>query len=371
MPHIHPKPIETLQAQAATFAAEVGGVEDGHQLAHRMGQAASGEFTQLDINPSQRIQSLSEQERDYIKFLRGAGGAGHESVGEREDLLRNYEEFAPVVDPLVASLEGMKADDRRQRPDFLGGGSSCGAFAIGYQGKQYAVRVPWSDVNRSMDREYVQTGIRTKGIPHLEQLTAVSYERGVTIAELMPGRSMGSMTAEDLNAISDEQLEEFVGTLKHAHDIGLWIDPKPSNIFYDRKEGFGLIDLSDKKITSTDGEIGIEVVMDFGAAAIGNAGVFNFVPKTEEDYLRIRDLFRASIPVLERYKQVCARQFGGEEGGRIEAALADRIGFFRDWQSGYENPDWIRKQLSYHKHMSQGRKRLRDEGRTGWETAQV
>jgi hypothetical protein len=136
----------------------------------------------------------------------------------------------------------------------LGSGIISDAFLLDKDGKQYAVKIPRSldyetfqldqlTPNATMVDDILTAAVRGKGISHLEQIVAISYDKGVVICELMPGKSVTSLTEEERSQITDEQLKQLAITFAIAKKQGIIPElENPDNLFYDSTEGFGLID---------------------------------------------------------------------------------------------------------------------------------
>ena len=130
-----------------------------------------------------------------------------------------------------------------EHPHFLGKGINSRAFSVPVGNNIYVIRVKIGE-NRSPSgiNSYIAPLILGKGIPHLEQIIAASYEKGVTVSELIPGKQIEELTLDDSSEISDVQLETLVDTLVVASKRGIEIDPKSSNLLYDHESGFGIVD---------------------------------------------------------------------------------------------------------------------------------
>lgn len=174
---------------------------------------------------------------------------------EHTQYLDEYAAFSAEVDGLLQefAIEGL--DKRREHPAFIGSGLVSDVFLIRGENKNFVAKIPRSydettrgltnlNPNPEVIRDILTTGIRSKGIPHLEQIRAVSYEKGVVISELIPGKTVSTLTAEEREKITDEQLKTLVETFRLAREAGVVPElENPDNMLYDPVEGFGIIDL--------------------------------------------------------------------------------------------------------------------------------
>jgi hypothetical protein len=242
---------EVQQAQLASFAEEgldfyhdqkavfEEGIESGD--AHDLPQshmAANGNLgkTAIDVLPAgfemPPISLLPEGERRLTDYLRGVGGARHNTIARRTELLGAFKKFQPI-------LEGL------EETHIIGRGDKCRAYLVEDQDTEYIVRKTHSNKPRPFIIEgYVRGCMRAEGIPHLEQIAAVSYDKGIIVTERMPGKKISDLTPEDKGEVSDAQLEQLVDTLVAAQQAGVSVDlGNGDNLLYDTEEGFGMVDL--------------------------------------------------------------------------------------------------------------------------------
>lgn len=246
--NIREKSPEELQAQAAHYADEkLPGFENM--------EARDQVFQSLG-----NIAALSDQMPahvfdDYVETVRKAKRERPDLIAGRAELARAFADFEEPVVELMAAFDPDDVKSRRVHPDYLGSGVRSDGFLIEKDGKRYVAKIP-----RSMNdyEDYMLTGtapdpesvdnytlaaMRGRGIPHLEQIVGISYEKGVIISELMPGKDVTELTAEDRAHITDEQIAELAHTIKEANEAGVLTEVEnPSNMFYDREQGFGFID---------------------------------------------------------------------------------------------------------------------------------
>lgn len=334
MSEIQPKPPEIQQAQLAAFAAEtIAYSEDRAHVFNNLGDFALGEATEIVRTTGakeyenthklpvgeDRIVATSAAFTDY---LREVGGQDYVGIKDRAELLSAYDTFSPKVAKLREELSDPA--QRFEHPAFLGQGGNALAFSIREGDKDYAVRVPKGSRLKpdQIDRR-MAAAILGKDIPRLEKIVASSYEDGVTIAEMMPGREIGTLTADEITQITDQQLTELVDTLTVANQRGIEIDPKPSNFFYDPEQGFGIIDYSSSRLagkTSAGQTTG--TVVGWMATVIGNAG---FYGNRDRDTSQDHAVSAASHDVMERYRAIVATKLSEEEAKTALAFIDARL----------------------------------------------
>ena len=256
---IQAKTPELIQAQIAAFASEE--IERNDTKKHIFNNISSLAVSNVakvtyettsdeglkDKNSTYTDKTIpKETERttttkdSYFQYLRSVDGSHHEAIETRNYLLEQYTHFEPDITRLASELESVKS--QKDHPAYLGSGSNTSAFRVSHEGKEYAVRI--SEDAMDIDERAVITA-RASGVPHLEQVVAMSYDNCAVVTELMPGTELGYNTPiENMRQVTNKQLSDLVDTIVTAAGRGIAIDPKPTNIFYDPQEGFGIIDLS-------------------------------------------------------------------------------------------------------------------------------
>ena len=312
MPIITPKSPEILQAQAAAFACEYAGYGDGQDLVQEIGNSSVGMEISFDTPPSQREFVVSSREKEYVEFLREAGGQSSDLVQHRSQLLERYADFAPAIEALQADIAGTKLKEWRSHPQYMSEGKTCAGFRIEHEGRDYALRMPFNG-GVGIDREYVMPGLKAAGETSLEQIVAVSYEDGVTVAEIMMGRNIAEIAPEEIAKIPDEHIARLVDTVLFVQKSGLLLDSKPGNVFYDSRQGFGFIDLVGKRYGGENVPGGNDI-----ASAVSEAGaalLFPIIKKENDIYdaegselqtnQALKELYDLSAPLLKRYRAAC------------------------------------------------------------------
>jgi len=368
MPENTPKSPELTQAQVATFAAErVEHSSDSGYIFSNLGNLALGELgdiTRVTTSPEYhkdeegnnnlRVPKGTERTvataAEYTDFLRTVGGSRYEAIQGRADMLKAYGNFEPTIATLRAELADPAS--RKEHPNFMGNGSNATVFSINEGEKHYAVRVPnGKRISPSAIDSHLAGAVLGKGIPHLEQIVAASYKDGVTVAEVMPGKEVGHLTPDEIKGVTDEQLGELVDTLIAVSERGIEIDPKPSNIFYDPKEGYGIVDYHSSKVAgknSADQDLG--KIVGWMATGIDNAGFYGKKPyssgKTTEDYTHDLEFKKANLVVLERYRSVVGAKLSGEEQQTALTEIDKHIASGKEAVDKYSDPQWVAERIT-------------------------
>lgn len=371
----HPKPSDTLQAQVAAFTAEnvadyrdathvfdnlgsiaIGDVVDvSRQLPAPEYYVADGDFVKFPAGAERTVATSPE----YVEFLRSVKGSGYEGIKLRTEMMRAYEGFAPAVARLKEELADPAT--RKEHPDFLGAGSNAMAFSLQHGDKWYAVRVPSvSAIKPAAIDSHVAGAILGKDIPHLEQIVAVSYEDGVTVAEMMPGKEMSNLTVSEIQKVTDGQLTELANTLIAAHEQGIQIDPKPSNWFYDVQQGYGLVDYGSSKTLSNGSKPqSLGEVVGCMSIAIGKAGNYGKLPKrnpSAEDYAHKASLAKVNYDVLGRFRAMVEHKLKGTDQAKALQQIDERLQSMKDAAT---NPNYVTEQLA----LDQESKHTREEAK--------
>lgn len=351
------------QARIASFAAErLTHKEDADYLLRNIGALAAGNVTRITKNKEYiqgddgpiKIMPGTERQvatgQDYIDYLVEVGDSKYEPIAQRAELLAAYEDFGPLVHTLQEEVKGY--DSPAMHPDYLAAGLNAKVFSLSQNGHEYVARVPHSDGPNSTDEpnpsavDYrIRAGMRGKGIPHLEQIVAFSYEDGVVISERMPGRVISKVTAEELGHVTDKQLNDLIDTFIAAHKAGIHIDPRPSNYFYDKEQGFGIVDYDAADEQGVVAQNRTDMV-SWAETIIGNAGTYGFRPETSAGYHYLKEQASAQLQLLERYKAMCAQRFSGEDADVITHRIEKRIGYIKDTIADYSNPDWVSDKIA-------------------------
>ena len=367
MTHLKPKSTEDIQAQVAAFSSEhLEYFSDRGHVFNNVGTLAldsAGDVVRTTssveyINDPKTHEQIRLPEgtkvvvataQDYTDYLRGVGGSRHESIAGRAEVLKKYSDFEPVIAALKEELAD--SSKRSSHPQHLGSGSGSSVFLLAHDGSRYAVRLPKGEATRpDMIDNHVSGAVLGKGIPHLEQIIAASYKDGVTIAEVMPGVHVGKLTLDQIRNISDDQLRQLIQTVIVANERGIEIDPKPSNILYDPKTGFGIIDYLSSKYAgkrSPDQDVG--AVVGWMASAIYNAGFFGRHRKghmTAHDYKNDLELLKANLGVLTRFKDCIEKTLKGDDLQQALVSVNEHMQTIQSRVKDYSDAQWVKDTIA-------------------------
>jgi hypothetical protein len=339
---IYPHAPEEAQAIVATYAAE--GLQE-----HEERSAFFADLGKLALNLQADMNDHPEVGDHYLQDV---GGVESESVRGRIELLQAYGEFKPHIDKLKE--EEAALEDPKQHPNYLGSGSNTAVFTIEADGKSYAVRIGSRNERfnaRSVDN-HMAGAIVSKDVPYFEQMVAGSYEDLVTVAEMMPGTSLGKMSIEETEAITDEQLHDLIGTFKTAKEKGIVIDPKPSNFLYDKEHGFGVVDPGSVWALDTkEGDLNLGQLVGEGGAAIMNIGLYEKSKMyiTTEAFAQEARVYQVNLEVIRRYRTLVEQELTGDELTEALEWIDGRIESAEDAVRDRSNPAWVEEMIAYNK----------------------
>ncbi len=340
MPKITPKSPELLQAQVAAFTAEREDIYidevDGDYIFKNLGCIAAGNVIgnktlakKYGQNREQgafptRTEILIASGEKYVEYLRSVGGAAYDGISGRAGMLERYnEEFKPIISGLLDELSTMCEPESHR--DFIGGGDDSNVFRFSHYGKDYAVRVPISEQHSAVTiDDHLSGPILGRGIPHLEHIVAASYEDGVTIAELIPGKAMYVLSTDEMRGVTDRQLEELIDTFETVNESGILIDPNSGNFLYDPEVGFGIVDYWSYGV-GDNGSIPQDLsdVVSRMTVPIMSSGC--------EIPCNPAERFRVNYGVLTRYKAIIEQKLDPDD---CLAAMTGIEEHFADYMSG-------------------------------------
>lgn len=232
------KPQERLQAQAEVFADK--GVKDFSEdqaklLKYSAELSKINDLSNLPTDLPEELTDLIHKNKDaYLNFLR------QEKKLETSFIEKNIKIYQEKFQPVIAELKAkITPGNLKGLPEYLGSGSNGSAFRIEVDGKAYAAKFSGSMTQVNFE---IKPLLRAKGIPHTAQLVSYSFEDGVVVMELLPGKDVTSFTPEKAPEYSDEDIIQLIETVRELDTKGLVIDPKPSNFIYDQKQGFSILD---------------------------------------------------------------------------------------------------------------------------------
>lgn len=180
----------------------------------------------------------------YEEFIREAD---RDEIKYRRRLFSNYDDnFRDEVAALRLDIERSEGDfgeeEWKQHPDFVDIGSHSVVFKLNKDGRSYAVRFVILQESDSHVDQYLSGARLTVGVPHMEQIVAASYEHRATVAELIDGRDMDSLTLEELSSIEPRHLEVLIDRSLEAVKIGVQFEGHSGNFIFTPEDGFVMVD---------------------------------------------------------------------------------------------------------------------------------
>ena len=186
-----------------------------------------------------------------------------------ESLPKEYREFESAVNDINTGA---------MQVEYLGGGSESQVFRLAVGSEAYAVKFAkkWTRLDRPRDivtatQRKIDAGMRGLGVDGLEQIETASPEDGVSIFDIAMGITASTMTNEEIDGVTEAELQRLVKTIDTAVELGIEFDPwnqDGSNALYLPGVGFTLIDyFVDYAKTST------EQSRDNGFKALGGVAV--------------------------------------------------------------------------------------------------
>lgn len=238
---------------------------------------------------------------DYRYFESQSSPQESEQVAYRTELLSEYPRFKGDIDRIKAELKDKPASEI---VGFLASGNESDVFVTETEGTKYAVRISKDVTDTKYNSAqhidtYVAGAFQARHLDGMEKIVAVSYEEGVTVGEIIPGRPMAEYTAEEIAAIPREHFKKLALTVVDAAKAGIGIDGNEGNLLYDSSEGFGFVDFGVMK-TETRGLAQPVTTSIFGTDTwlpFGN------IPASEhaEDYGTLRDVLSATEPSYDAW----------------------------------------------------------------------
>lgn len=323
----------------------------------------------VSIRVKALIGGLAVQQCEVTSYVEFMNQEGSESIEARETLLENYAQFKPLVDELKARLQNH--EDITQDASYLGEGTNSKAFTVPGEGKDYVVIIPHDERQQwqpSLGRaDYrVRQLLPAKGVAHLEQIAAVSYEDGVTVSERIPGHALNNlMPLEQINTISQEQIDTLVDTVIRTVDLGIAIDPKSSNFIYDSQEGFGIIDfhLANKPVD-------VARALQDTIIGVTKAMHGSYQPTSTEDCQYILDVTRIRRETLSKFKTAVINKQQDEIFGPVAYAVDESIQLTERDIARYSDEQSVHDVIAENrKQVEEQKKREADSAyQNGWTT---
>ena len=248
--HFHQKSPEYMQSQIAEF------VRSG-ELDYNQKTTTSRQIGTLALSPegtdvngvvekmvSKEPQEVTVSYEVYLDFLRNMSNEDRARLKYHETALQAYEIYRPSIDALLADVATY--EDKTQHPQFLGKGTNGAAFRLDFDDTPLVVKQSHSNGER-VDRvgaSHSESAAFYIGnqIDHLQHQVAASPDSEIIITELLPGRTINTLSFEELASIPDDDIRQVIDLVITMAEHGLVFDPKISNVMYDPDEGFSILD---------------------------------------------------------------------------------------------------------------------------------
>lgn len=231
---------ELLKAQIYEFADSV---EDFSEL-QRVLLKYSNELSRV-VNDPDELQGIATEEEitllkkywsAYVRFIYSL---------DRNDRNKVYE-YIQVYDKryknIVANLRAkiLEADDITAVKGYLGRGNSGVAFKLHLEEEGWVVIKFTNSLPQNMYE--IRPMLITEGIDYVPRLITYSFEDGVKVMTLLPGKPVIKLDVDF--DYPEEHIEQLIHRVLYLHESGIVIDPKPDNIMYDESEGFSILDIA-------------------------------------------------------------------------------------------------------------------------------
>ena len=252
----------------------------------------------MNPNPELNVtepKQTPEETTPYAQKTFEAAARIIEQPTELVEIFEAYQSFAPLVKQLAEQIT--ENDDSH-----IGSGSNSYVYLVEKDSQQYAVRLA-KGKNTEQIAMHTAAAPLAASLSHVEHIVAASYEDGATVAEVVPGKQMGTLSIQEAQTITPDHISEFAYTLKSLHENGISIDPsKPSNFLYDSIEGFGVVDIT----TADRNPQTLSEVLSWGASILTCTASW-FDTKTESDFNRALSYATSSANNLKIYRDVITR----------------------------------------------------------------
>ena len=186
-----------------------------------------------------------------------------------------YEKFESIVENIRTGAVQVS---------YLGGGSESRVYKAEVDERLYAVKfaVQWTPLDRPRNtaratQRKIDAGLRGLGVTGLEQIESASTDAGVAVYNLVNGKTVSSMTEEELASVTSIQMASFFETVDTAVELGIEFDPwnqDGSNVMYTPEEGFTLIDYFVEYTQTTKEESRLNGYKSLGSQAVKLAQLF-------------------------------------------------------------------------------------------------
>lgn len=329
---------QTVEAQIYAFTAELPEEDQGARVFFcdhastlakeptiaALQEKASELTSESDIRPERNTAEYIDEYDDFLDRRLTAKSDTPpqfmDSVEYRLGLMENYDLFADAVAPLVARSIGYDVEDFTVNdPQIIGQGSVCNVFRLELDGAEYAVRHQRRLQGEYTIDEYVAGTQLVQGRGDFEQLSAVDYRSGVTIAPEIQGTQVALLLPGQAESITDAHLTGLLESLKFAAQRGVSIDPTIENIIFSEESGYRLLDFS-RQTYSKDS------APDVGSILQETIGLLTYdLLALQGEYLPYHQEWRRSgqalIDIIIRWQAVIEEGLAKEEGVDVDALV--------------------------------------------------
>jgi hypothetical protein len=366
-----PKTANELQAQLAAYSSEniTSQTARDYLFANIGSISARGldELTHISYPPNTDSSSKLTQDtfegtiispataNDYLEYIGRVHGSSHEPIRQRTSMLDAYERFKPAVAAVVA--------DPNNLDSLLDTGNNARIHKITVGGNDYAVRFPLDKIigwrrRTRVAAEHIDSHIGglilAKGLPHFEQWAAASYNDGLTISEILPGKKFNQLSLDDIDLLETEHLQDFVHSLHLAHSLRIIVDHNSSNILFDPSHGISILDFQ-----SYNAAIGnwpstnIAQYIGAGASVLSKIGLVKELDLTTlEGYENNLALSQRNLPVLKLYRSQVEKHTGIEDKNAALWAVDYQIERNQTRITEYSNRQWVADALARNQRYS-------------------
>lgn len=181
----------------------------------------------------------------YLDFMRAMPSEDRKRLKHHHEvMLKAFEQYRGDVSTLLAEVNML--EDVKTHPQYLGSGANGSAFWFDHDGKRLVVKRahghkkggyrPIASHGESMP---FAIGNDIEGLQHQ---VAASPDNELVITELLPGKNLKDLSYSEFLGIPDEHVRQVIDLVLRIHQTGLHFDPKVSNLMYDSKKGFSILD---------------------------------------------------------------------------------------------------------------------------------
>jgi serine/threonine protein kinase len=147
----------------------------------------------------------------------------------------------------------------------------------------------------------IDASSRVADIRGYERIVAATPE-GTIVSEKIEGSDLADISHEDLCAITDEQIDDYVEAIIAGHARGIAIDPKPANVMYSPNNGFTIIDFSTQNLAVDKYKHSPNLALTWGVEPFIRGGLGDGDRgDTITDPNEISEIARLKLRIIEKY----------------------------------------------------------------------